>query len=637
MPSTRSGRDLRSTNRTKPKEQNASLACKKRKVGSKTRGGGVDNSQNTITDKPTTLEGEIKATVAAAALSVTSPHGSTNRDRLQGGEGDENAPTQGRGCRAKKHTKKGASFVASKTTKKTGRTQALTPISRNRHIPFKKLTPSQLKNVPHTPSMSVDHITPNKGGHFTHDGSTQVAQKLNFDDTINRSTSNRKRKELSPVTGSLSSGGGGDGGGSGGSGGSGGEKSEAAQLQQQQEAQVAAAAALLAEEQEQQKIVAAAALLAQEQEQQKVVAAAALLAQEQEQQQAAAVKFHQQQEEEAKTGKTATTSSSTGAADVDVGGTKKQKGSTSNSPTGSGDGTPTETSAAATTTTATLPSSPGSKSSPAKTGSSKKDTESESEIKVTNIKTDGNRNDNNHSSNSMHSFVLPNVLRGIGGHILAYINNNIDHPAIKYDGDMNEKFISSPLNDVTVTRLEDLRVLSRDPHKIANKEKNPFCLYAGTAIFDLFALWTCDLLSKVIILPACSYTFMKKLDKREYALDCDIERYLRIKLPNGTKDLLNNDVIVLPIFGENHYSLAIMFYPSKAVNGSGKFVNHHPCILCANSLPGYGKSHHREVIDKVLRRFVNKFIKFHHPKSGSCNKNSFPSYPISGIYYKNLP
>ena len=218
MPSTRSGRDLRSTNRTKPKEQNASLACKKRKVGSKTRGGGVDNSQNTITDKPTTLEGEIKATVAAAALSVTSPHGSTNRDRLQGGEGDENAPTQGRGCRAKKHTKKGASFVASKTTKKTGRTQALTPISRNRHIPFKKLTPSQLKNVPHTPSMSVDHITPNKGGHFTHDGSTQVAQKLNFDDTINRSTSNRKRKELSPVTGSLSSGGGGGGGDGGGGG-----------------------------------------------------------------------------------------------------------------------------------------------------------------------------------------------------------------------------------------------------------------------------------------------------------------------------------------------------------------------------------------------------------------------------------
>ena len=51
-----------------------------------------------------------------------------------------------------------------------------------------------------------------------------------------------------------------------------------------------------------------------------------------------------------------------------------------------------------------------------------------------------------------------------------------------------------------------------------------------------------------------------------------IESYLRNKLTINAKDLLNKNVTVILIFGENHYSIAILFYPFKfkAANESGK-------------------------------------------------------------------
>ena len=268
------------------------------------------------------------------------------------------------------------------------------------------------------------------------------------------------------------------------------------------------------------------------------------------------------------------------------------------------------------------------KSSLAETGGSKNDAESESAIKVTKVKR-SNGNDTNRISKSIHSFVLPNVANEIEVHFLQSINNNIAHDAIKFDRDMSTKLVTFPFNDVIVNR-DDLHVLSRDPHKIVNKD-NPYRLYAGADIFDLCEWWTGDSSRSVIVLPACSYTYMKKLDKTDYSHDCDIEGYLRNKLTINTIDLVNKDVIIVPIFAENYYSFSVMFYPFKAADGSGKYVNHHPCIVCANSLPEHGRLHKREVIDKVLRRWLNKFSKYHFPKLfGNCNKRTYPSHTISG-------
>ena len=120
-------------------------------------GGGVDESQNTITEN-LTLEQEINATVAAAALSITSPNGSsTNHGRLQGGEGDENAPTHGRGLRKKKHTSVMNSFIES--SKKAMKRRPFTPRSSQQ-------TTTQY-TIPPNPSMSIDHITPKKGGTYS--------------------------------------------------------------------------------------------------------------------------------------------------------------------------------------------------------------------------------------------------------------------------------------------------------------------------------------------------------------------------------------------------------------------------------------------------------------------------------------
>ena len=166
------------------------------------------------------------------------------------------------------------------------------------------------------------------------------------------------------------------------------------------------------------------------------------------------------------------------------------------------------------------------------------------------------------SSTSMHSFQLPNVLQGIDDDVLSTINDNIDHDAIKFDGDINSKLSSFPLRDVKVTRTEDLRVLSRDPEKKINAE-NPFRLFAGNSICNLFTSWTNDTSSKFIILPACSYIYMKKLDKDDYSKDCLIERYLQNLLGIDTKDLVKKNAIGVPVYGENHYSFACIFYPFK--------------------------------------------------------------------------
>lgn len=70
----------------------------------------------------------------------------------------------------------------------------------------------------------------------------------------------------------------------------------------------------------------------------------------------------------------------------------------------------------------------------------------------------------------MHSIVLPKVVCGIEEHILkAIINDNIVHEAIKFDGDLNKKLILYPLNDVRVTRLENLWALSWDPQNTIKK------------------------------------------------------------------------------------------------------------------------------------------------------------------------
>ena len=154
-------------NRGEPASNNDDNDKEQKEEGDKnTRGGGggVDESQNTITKK-LTLEEEIRATTTAAALSITSLHGSSNHGRLQREEGDENvnaftstAPTHGKGLRKKKPTAVMKSFIES-VSKKTMKRQPLTPRSSQQ-------TTTQY-TIPPNPSMSIDHITPKKGGTYS--------------------------------------------------------------------------------------------------------------------------------------------------------------------------------------------------------------------------------------------------------------------------------------------------------------------------------------------------------------------------------------------------------------------------------------------------------------------------------------
>ena len=88
--------------------------------------------------------------------------------------------------------------------------------------------------------------------------------------------------------------------------------------------------------------------------------------------------------------------------------------------------------------------------------------------------------------------------------------------------------------------------------------------------------------------------------------------YLQNKLGIDTKDLVNKDVIGVSVFGDNHYSFPAIFYPFKAMDKSGDFVNQHPCILCANSLPDYGISHTTKGIARVMSSLLKLFFCYYH-------------------------
>ena len=151
------------------------------------------------------------------------------------------------------------------------------------------------------------------------------------------------------------------------------------------------------------------------------------------------------------------------------------------------------------------------------------------------------------------------------------------------------------------------------------------------ALLDLYIWWINDASSNVIILPSCSYDFMKKLGREDYA-DSGIEKYLKRTLTIDPESLIKKKAILIPVFGENHhYSFASIFYPSNVADESGKYVNNVPCIVCANSIPNYGSSHKTKEVAKVLRRFLNKLIKYHDPKStGNFNKRTMLAYTLEG-------
>ena len=151
-------------NRGEPASNDDDNDKEQKEEGDKNTRGGVDENQNTITEK-LTLEQEIRATTTAAALSITSLYGSTNHGRLQREESNENvnaftstAPTHGKGLRKKKPTAVMKSFIES-VSKKAMKRQPLTPRSSQQ-------TTTQY-TIPPNPSMSIDHITPKKGGTYS--------------------------------------------------------------------------------------------------------------------------------------------------------------------------------------------------------------------------------------------------------------------------------------------------------------------------------------------------------------------------------------------------------------------------------------------------------------------------------------
>ena len=252
------------------------------------------------------------------------------------------------------------------------------------------------------------------------------------------------------------------------------------------------------------------------------------------------------------------------------------------------------------------------------------DEEHDSEVKVTK-EIQGN---NKLKCGSMNSFILPDVVEGIDTLFLSEINDNMDCDAMKFKGDMSTKLDSVPIRDILIDR-EDRLVLSRNPDEDINKTIR-LRLYCTGAALDLYIWWINDASSDVIILPSCSYDFMKKLGREDYA-DSGIEKYLKRTLTIDPENLIKKEAILIPVFGENHYSFASIFYPSNVADESGKYVNNVPCIVCANSIPNYGSSHKTKEVAKVLRRFLNKLIKYHDPKStGNFNKRTMLAYTLEG-------
>ena len=250
--------------------------------------------------------------------------------------------------------------------------------------------------------------------------------------------------------------------------------------------------------------------------------------------------------------------------------------------------------------------------------------EHDSEVKVTK-EIQGN---NKLKCCSMNSFILPEVVEGIDTLFLSEINDNMDCDAMKFKGDMSTKLDSVPIRDILIDR-EDRLVLSRNPDEDINKTCR-LRLYCTGALLDLYIWWINDASSNVIILPSCSYDFMKKLGREDYA-DSGIEKYLKRTLTIDPENLIKKEAILIPVFGENHYSFASILYPSNVADESGKYVNNVPCIVCANSIPNYGSSHKTKEVARVLRRFLNKLIKYHDPNSkGNFNKRTMLAYTLEG-------
>jgi len=200
----------------------------------------------------------------------------------------------------------------------------------------------------------------------------------------------------------------------------------------------------------------------------------------------------------------------------------------------------------------------------------------------------------------------------------------MSHDAMKSDGELT----SFPLRETHIID-EDYKIVSRDPQHQINI-LNPLRLYGGACQMDIFTQWT-NKSSDVFILPASSYEYMKKLLREPYSKHCEIDCLLKNMLAGDHTRLLKDaTAIIVPVFGENHYSFSCILNPSLVVDGSYKHdKTRYPCILVGNSLLNYGKSHRPSNVVKILKLFLNKFMKYHYTSAtGNFNLGSIPTIEL---------
>jgi hypothetical protein len=115
-----------------------------------------------------------------------------------------------------------------------------------------------------------------------------------------------------------------------------------------------------------------------------------------------------------------------------------------------------------------------------------------------------------------------------------------------------------------------------------------------------------------------------------------IEKTLE-SIPNARNDLFSYDVLDFTIYGERHFSCALVLHVKKVAEGSYLFTDDdsHPCIIYGNPLPiSTTKVHEKNRVAKVIRTFLNQYGAEHKVDwKRKFNKTSLPIYKITGKRY----
>ena len=217
--------------------------------------------------------------------------------------------------------------------------------------------------------------------------------------------------------------------------------------------------------------------------------------------------------------------------------------------------------------------------------------------------------------------------------LIEKIYKTLKHPAIKCLWD--EAPTTDPID--IVFPLKHLwfhnghyRNLTRNPATTSDK----FLCYGGYPHIDLATQLTFlkrDDNKSWCPLPANFYELMLR---HKYTIGGELDKNLSMNRTIG-KNLFDNKVVDILIFGNNHFSRVSVINASLVLDEGNKFADDNdprPCMIHINSM-NEGPGHITEKIGTSIRRFINDFFEAHGISLiRKCRKKNFPIVGINGMY-----